>query len=138
MTRLLAGAFFVLVLAFGTSCVVRARTHGTVVASQPDLVAVAPGVHVIADYGEPIFFADGFYWWFYDGYWYRSSMYTDGWVYVTAPPRVVLSIGDPYRYRHYRPHNYVVRHRPAPVHTIRRPVVRERHDTRRQVRDHRR
>ncbi len=137
MSRLLAGAFFILVLALGASCLVRARTHGAVVVSQPDLVAVAPGVHVIADYGEPIFFADGVYWWYVDGYWYRSSMYTDGWVYAARPPRVILSIGDPHRYRHYRPHGYVVRHRPAPVHTIRRPAVRERHDTRRRVRDHR-
>ena len=28
----------------------------------PDLVYAAPGVQVIADYNEPIFYSDGFYW----------------------------------------------------------------------------
>lgn len=83
---------------------------GTVTATTaaPDLVTVSPGVQVIADYDEPVFYADSFYWRFQDGYWYRSSWYTGGWVYAT-PPRAVLRIDRPYAYRHYRPHGYVAR-----------------------------
>jgi hypothetical protein len=103
----------------------------TVAASTPDLVAVGPGVSVIADYDEPIFYANGFYWWNYGGYWYRSGYYTGGWVYVDSPPVVIARIGSPYYYRHYRPYGYVARHRPAPY---ARPVVR---DHRSYVRDHR-
>jgi hypothetical protein len=96
----------------------------TVAATTPDLVAVGPGVQVIADYDEPIFFADGFYWWLYEGYWYRSSYYTGGWIYVASPPPIIIGLRPP-MYRHYRPHGYVVRHRPLPVHRVERPRVRD-------------
>ena len=131
----------ILVATLLAGCVVHERRRPrTVVVSTPDLVHVAPGVHVIADYDEPIFYADGFYWWYWDGAWYRSTMYTSGWVYVASPPAVIVRIGEPYRYRHYRPHGYVVRHRPAPAHTIKRPAVREHRTTRERprTRDHRR
>ena len=68
----------------------------------PDLVTVSPGVQVIADYDEPIFYSDGFYWRYYGGAWYRSNYYTGGWVYA-RPPVAVLRIDRPYAYRHYRP-----------------------------------
>src|SRR5512138_3715375 len=69
---------------------------------EPELVYVSPGVQVIADYGEPIFFVDGFYWREYGGVWYRSSYYNRGWVYASAPYSVV-SIRDRRSYVHYRP-----------------------------------
>lgn len=114
-----------------------AEYSGTVAvtATTPDLVTVGPGVQVIADYGESIFFADGFYWWFFDGYWYRSTAYTGGWVYIAAPPAVIVRIREPHRYRHYRPHGYVVHRRPVPAHRVQRPIVR---DHRARIRDHRR
>src|SRR5512146_527550 len=74
----------------------------------PELVYVAPGVQVIADYDEPIFFHDGFYWRFYAGTWYRSSYYTGGWIY-TAPPLALLRIERPHTYVHYRPHGWTPR-----------------------------
>jgi len=79
----------------------------------PDLVYAAPGVQVIADYDEPIFYTDGFYWRFYGGTWYRSSYYYGGWVYA-RPPVAVLSIDRPYAYVHYRPAGWVGRPRTAP------------------------
>jgi hypothetical protein len=72
----------------------------------PDLVYVSPGVQVIADYDEPVFYADNFYWRQSGGVWYRSSYHTGGWIYA-SPPRTVLSINNPYNYRHYRPQGYV-------------------------------
>ena len=72
----------------------------------PDLVYAAPGVQVIADYNEPIFYSDGFYWRYYGNTWYRSTYYTGGWVYA-QPPVAVLRIDRPYAYRHYRPQGWV-------------------------------
>src|SRR5262245_11258211 len=88
---LLAGA-----LTTGCAATVAADAYG------PDLVYVSPGVQVIADYGEPIFYSDGFYWRYAGGVWYRSTYYTGGWVYA-RPPVAVLSINQPYAYRYYRP-----------------------------------
>src|SRR5262249_38835090 len=68
----------------------------------PDLVTVSPGVQVIADYDEPIFYSDGFYWRFYSGVWYRSTYYTGGWAYA-RPPAAIVRIDRPYAYAHYRP-----------------------------------
>ncbi|HEX2692082.1 MAG TPA: hypothetical protein VHN14_35980 [Kofleriaceae bacterium] len=116
----------------------------------PDLVTVSPGVQVVADYDEPVFYTDGFYWRFYDGYWYRSNNYASGWYYYERPPVAVLRIDRPYAYAHYRPAGYAARSRGAyrPPEAIVRdhrqpeyrpePVVRE--PTYRQntvVRDHR-
>jgi hypothetical protein len=92
---------------------------------------VSPGVRVIADYDHPIFFANGFYWYNVDGYWYRSSRYTGGWAYVERPPTVIARIDRPYAYVHYRPHNYVVHRRPVPSHRVERPVVRDHRTVRR-------
>lgn len=137
-------AAIVLSIALTGGCVVReSRATVTATASTPDLVEISPGVWVIADYGEPIFYSGGYYWWNIDGYWYRSSIYTGGWVYWPSPPPIIVRIYDPYRYRHYRPHGYVVRHRPVPHHRIERPKVRDHRSRpkpapRPRVRDHRR
>jgi hypothetical protein len=114
----------------------------TVYASTPDLVTVSPGVSVVADYDEPVFYTDGFYWRFYDGYWYRSNNYATGWYYWERPPVAVLRIDRPYAYAHYRPTGYVARNRAryqpaevitrdhrAPVYRA-EPVYRERRDYR--------
>jgi len=99
----------------------------------PDLVAVSPGVQVVADYDEPVFYTDGFYWRYNDGYCYRSNNYATGWYYYERPPEVVLRIDRPYAYAHYRPAGYVARNRPryqpAPIvrdHRQPAPVARER------------
>jgi hypothetical protein len=136
MSRRIAGVLIAAGLAAG--CYAGEVRGGVVVTETPDLVAVGPGVQVIADYDEPIFFADGFYWWNADGAWYRSAYYTGGWAYVPSPPVVVLNIFDPFRFRHYRPAGYVGYHRPVPVHRVQRPPARDHRSGRPTVRDHRR
>lgn len=132
-------ATILLSTAVAGGCVVheRPRPAAVVVSSPPDLAEVAPGVQVIADYDEPIFFVDGWYWWFLDGFWYRSTTYTTGWSYVATPPVVIVRIQEPHRYRHYRPHGYVVRRRPVPSAHLERPQVRDHRTDRPKVRDHR-
>lgn len=87
------------------------NASGDAYVSQPDLVEVSPGVQVVADYDEPVFFTDGFYWRFYNNGWYRSNNYATGWYSYERPPVAVLRIDRPYAYAHYRPAGYVVRNR---------------------------
>lgn len=96
---------------------------GEAYVSSPDLVTVSPGVQVVADYDEPVFYTDGFYWRYSNDGWYRSNNYSTGWYYYERPPVAVLRIDRPYAYRHYRPQGYVARsrgrYRPA------EPIVRD-------------
>jgi hypothetical protein len=71
----------------------------------PDLVDVEPGVQVIADYDEPIFYSENYYWRNNGGRWYRSTAYNGGWV-EASPPVAVGRINSPDRYRHWHPAGY--------------------------------
>ncbi len=110
-------------LTFSGACAGTVGYRATATVQTPDLVAVSPGVSVIADYDEPIFYSNGYYWWNYDGAWYRSSYYTGGW-HVARPPVAIVRIGDTHRYRHYRPRGYTARYRPTPSNRIERPRYR--------------
>jgi hypothetical protein len=70
----------------------------------PPMVVVQPGVQVVQDYDEEVFFVDGRYWMRgRDGRWYRANDYRGGW--IVAEPRVVpapIVRMPPGRYRHHR------------------------------------
>jgi hypothetical protein len=112
----------------------------------PDLVDVGGGVQVIADYDEPVFYSDNFYWRFYGGTWYRSNAYNRGWVVYNDVPYSVRRIDRPHAYVHYRPQGWTPRsqrgnngYREAPRNE---PYVRDHRDPYRPaptpvVRDHR-
>lgn len=127
--------FFALLLgsaACAGSGTVAYTSSGTYAEADVDMVEVSPGVRVIADYDEPVFYSDGYYWRYYGDTWYRSNSWTGGWV-TYNPPSAVLRIQRPYAYVNYRPHGYVSR-RPA-------RVYRDRYRSDRrgpEVRDHRR
>ncbi|HET9620174.1 MAG TPA: hypothetical protein VFP84_02320 [Kofleriaceae bacterium] len=72
-----------------------------------DLVEVSPGVEVVADYDEPVFFADNAYWSYRGGIWYTSGWYRGGWVRAGRVPDRVVHIDHPEGFRHYRPAGYV-------------------------------
>jgi hypothetical protein len=75
------------------------------VATTPDLAYVEPGVYVVADYDDPVFYADHVYWRFQDGVWYRSRSYRGGWAVTAHVPVAVRRIDHPASYRHYHaPH----------------------------------
>lgn len=68
----------------------------------PALVVVQPGVQVVEDYDEEIFFVDNFYWVRRGPRWYRTTDYRGGWVAVDGRvPRALVRM-PPGRYRHYR------------------------------------
>ncbi|MDQ3297674.1 MAG: hypothetical protein M3619_13885 [Myxococcota bacterium] len=108
MRRIIYTALLVAAVATGCAGSGTVGYQATYAAPAPDLVYVSPGVQVIADYDEPIFYSDSYYWRFYGGTWYRSHTYTGGWVYA-RPPRAVISIDRPYAYARYRPNGYVSR-----------------------------
>ncbi|HTE53750.1 MAG TPA: hypothetical protein VK698_23005 [Kofleriaceae bacterium] len=101
----IAGALAGLCLA-GSGCVVRGQVRtAAYVEPEPveaDLVMVQPGVYVIADYDQPVFYSDGYYWLYGNGYWSRSYTYTGGWTRVRGVPYNVRRINRPHAYVHYR------------------------------------
>jgi hypothetical protein len=72
-----------------------------------DLVEVSPGVEVVADYDEPVFYSDDAYWVNRGGIWYTSGWYRGGWVRAGRVPDRVGHIEHPEAYRHYRPAGFV-------------------------------
>jgi hypothetical protein len=70
-------------------------------ATMPSMVYVSPGVQVIEDYDQPVFYSSDFYWHYNDGAWYQSHSYTGGWVRVTAAPAAIVRIQQPSMYVHY-------------------------------------
>jgi hypothetical protein len=48
----------------------------------PPLVVVQPGVQVVEDNDDEIFFVDGFYWVRRDGHWFKSKDHKGNWVFV--------------------------------------------------------
>jgi len=68
----------------------------------PPLVVVSPGVRVVPELDEEVFFVGGFYWVMRDGLWYRTHDYRGGWAPVrrAGVPASLVRI-PPGRYRHY-------------------------------------
>jgi hypothetical protein len=107
----------------------------------PPLVEVQPGVQVVEDCDDEVFFSAGWYWHpGPNGVWYRARSWRGGW--VAAPPRVVpaaivrMPRGE---YRHYRrDERREERHADREErHDERRADREERHDERRADREER-
>ena len=135
-TLSITGALVALCLAAGSGCTVQGQVRTRAYVSTPDLVMVEPGVYVVADYDQPVFYTDGYYWLYRDGFWLRSGVYSGGWVRVRNVPVAVHRIHQPRAYVHYRARGNVNVYR-APTRRG-EPVRRvERHDHRVERRDQR-
>lgn len=68
----------------------------------PPLVEIEPGVAVVSDYGQAVYFVDDAYWYSDGGVWYRTSHWNEPWVGVEvgAVPVTVVH-RDPRAYVHY-------------------------------------
>ncbi len=77
---------------------------GQVRVTSPELVEIDSGVMVVADADEPLFYSEGNYWLYRDGYWLRSSDYRGGFVRVDLSyvPQGVRGIDRPQTYVQYR------------------------------------
>jgi hypothetical protein len=86
----------------------------------PPMVVVQPGVQVVPDVDEEVFFCNGWYWVRRDGGWYRSHDHRHGWHYVhgdRVPRRLVALPPGHYRRWHPPPHGsrpMPARYRQAP------------------------
>jgi len=98
--RTLHSVLFAVVL---SACTGSAQVHTTAEAdyTAPALVEVEPGVQVVADYDQPIFFSEGAYWRYDNGVWYRSRYHDREWVTVQTPAVAVARIQRPEVYVHY-------------------------------------
>jgi hypothetical protein len=70
----------------------------------PGLVIIEPGIQVVPQVNEEVFFVDGYYWVRRDARWYRSHDHRRGWVLVESrgvPPRLVRI--PPGHYRRWEP-----------------------------------
>src|SRR3954447_9016652 len=90
-----------------SACTGSAQVHTDAEYTAPTMVEVEPGVQVIADYDEPVFYSDNMYWRYEGGIWYRSSYHNRGWARVEAPPERVRHIERPEAYVHYHAHGEV-------------------------------
>jgi hypothetical protein len=66
----------------------------------PQMVVVQPGVQVVPEVQEEVFFHDGWYWVRRDNRWYRSRDHRRGWVVIPerrVPPRLVAIPAGHYR-----------------------------------------
>lgn len=69
----------------------------------PALVVVQPGVQVVEDYDDEVFFVDGAYWCRRDGRWFRAKTHSGGWVVVEEHlvPRPIVVL-PPGQYRRWK------------------------------------
>lgn len=79
----------------------------------PRLVMVEPGIWIVENSPYATYYADGYYWQYSGGLWYRSLYYDSGFIRVGVDlvPRIVIG--------GYRPHH--IRYR-APSHAHVRPL----------------
>lgn len=89
--------------------------HTVVVPARPTMVWVSPGVWVVEDYPEPVYFADGYYWYPSLGIWYRSRRW-DHEFHRFPPDRVPKRIRTLHHedYRHFHGARDWPRSRPGP------------------------
>ena len=73
----------------------------------PPLVTVEPGIQVVEDHDEEIFFHDDYYWLRRDGRWWRTRDHRGGWVVVEerVVPAPLVRV-PPGHYRHHRGHGH--------------------------------
>ena len=98
-----------LALAVGVSAPAFAQVHVDIAlpsirfAAPPPLVEIEPGVQVVQDNDDEVFFVDGWYWHQRDGHWFRSHDHLGHWAVVEAgivPPRIVAYHPGTYRNWH--------------------------------------
>jgi len=100
---------FLLATIVGLVCVPLSPAHAQQVAvrvsfaAPPPLVVVEPGIQVVPDYDEEVFFVDGWYWHRAGAVWYRTRDHRGGWVVVEpryVPARLVKI--PPGHYKHWK------------------------------------
>jgi hypothetical protein len=77
----------------------------------PQLVVVTPGIQVVPEVEEEVFFTDGYYWCRRDGGWYRSRVVRGGWMAMPARAVPVRLVEIPRgKYKRWKPAKAEKRH----------------------------
>jgi hypothetical protein len=102
MRKLIVG-LFVFLLAAAAPAQAQLRIQVILPTVLPQLVVVEPGVQVVPDIDEEVFFSDGYYWVRRDDRWYRARDYRSEWRYVEVRrvPDTIVRF-EPGRYRRWR------------------------------------
>jgi hypothetical protein len=90
----------------------------------PPLVVVEPGIQVVPDYPEEVFFVDSWYWVRRDGRWFRARDYRAGWSYYAAPPSALVRI-PPGRYKHWKAQKAVYKQEVKAAKRVEAPPARD-------------
>jgi hypothetical protein len=100
---LLAVGFMAFAVPKGTFADAQLRIQMGFPAVLPPLVEIQPGVRVVQDFDDEIFFARGYYWVQRDGNWYRARDHRGTWNYVRSDraPRQLVRY-EPGRYRRWQ------------------------------------
>ncbi len=81
----------------------------------PPMVVIEPGVQVVEDHDEEVFFVDNYYWVRRGPTWYRTRDHHGGWVVVDGPrvPPTLVRVPEG-KYRRYKRGKAVVVDTPGP------------------------
>lgn len=88
----------------GTGGVRAGYTVTATTGQEPTLAYYGNGLWVAEDYGEPMFYSDGYYWAYRDGYWVRTPRWGHSWARVSYSylPHTIRGIDRPSIYVRYR------------------------------------
>jgi hypothetical protein len=56
--------------------------------AEPGLVEVEPGIAVVPDLDEEVFFVDGWYWCFWNARWFHAGSWRGGWTAASPSPQL--------------------------------------------------
>ncbi len=87
-----------------------------VFAKRPAVVLAAPGIYVIPDSPEEVFFVSGYYWTAHHGNWYRCSGHRGKWVRIHRRhvPAIIISVPAG-KYRNWHPADEEIEEPAEPV-----------------------
>jgi hypothetical protein len=103
LMMLLVGVLFLASAHLALADGVRLRLSMGFPAILPPLVVIQPGVSVVQDFDEEVFFTGGYYWAQRDGNWYRARDHRGTWSYVRqGRVPVALVQHEPGRYRRWQ------------------------------------
>jgi len=88
-------------LLFGVGCAGSAQYSASASVEAPRLILIEPDVQVVADYDQPVFYSESYYWRYDNGVWYRSNNHLRGWVRFEAVPARIRRIERPTAYIRY-------------------------------------
>lgn len=86
----------------------------------PALVTVSPGIQVVENYRDEVYFVDGWYWVRRDSRWFRTRNHRGGWVVVERGVPPGLTRLPPGKYKHFKGKKGAGNAKHAPGHKVRK------------------